>query len=404
MRAIYLDCFSGISGNMLLGALLQAGLPESELRGAWRSLPLMNYEIKISSVNKLGIQAIYVDVIPGEGHHHRHLPDIFRIIDRAAFSDKVKQQCKRVFTILAEAEAKVHGTTIDHVHFHEVGAVDSIVDIVGIVFALDYLGVEHIYASKVHVGSGFVQCSHGLMPVPAPATAELLKNIPTYQGDIRKELATPTGAAILAAYGQTYGAMPEGFTTDIIGYGAGTHDLAIPNVLRLHLGQIESPDRLKGQPTVASDLLWMVETNIDDSSPQVLAYVRERLLEFGVHDAWLTPIVMKKSRAAVMLSVLTGAQLKEKVCAFLFAETSSIGVRFYQVERVIADRKILTVTLPGGDVDIKVSSYQGKVTQVMPEYDDCQAVARRMGEPLKHIQQQAGQAAWDILLQDKELS
>ncbi len=396
MRAIYLDCFAGISGNMLLGALLQAGLPESELRAAWKSLPLENYEIQISSVNKLGIQAAYVDVIPGEGHHHRHLPDIFAIIDGAALSDKVKQQSKRVFTLLAEAEAKVHGTTVNHVHFHEVGAVDSIVDIVGVVFALDYLGVEQVYASKIHVGSGFVRCSHGLMPVPAPATAELLKTVPTYQGDVKQELATPTGAAILAAYGQGYGAMPEGFTTDVIGYGAGTYDLTIPNVLRLYLGRIAAPVK-PAESSVTADFLWMVETNIDDSSPQVLAYVVERLLELGVHDAWLTPLVMKKSRAAVMLSVLTGEQLKEQVCALVLAETSSIGLRFYKVQRTIADRKMVTVTLASGCVPVKISSYQGKVMQVMPEYDDCQDIARQTGNPLKLIQHQASQAAWDIV-------
>lgn len=400
MRAIYLDCFAGISGNMLLGALLQAGLPENELRAAWQSLPLENYEIHISSVNKSGIQAVYVDVIPGEGHHHRHLPDIFAIIDGSAVSDKVKLQSKRIFTLLAEAEAKVHGTTVNHVHFHEVGAVDSIVDIVGVVFALDYLGIERLYVSKIHVGSGLVRCSHGLMPVPAPATAELLKNIPTYQGDIKQELATPTGAAILAAYGQTYGAMPEGFTADVIGYGAGTYDLTIPNVLRLYLGHMEVPSKSSG-PNATADFLWMVETNIDDSSPQVLAYVVERLLGLGVQDAWLTPIVMKKSRAALMLSVLTGEQLKERVCALLLAETSSIGLRFYKVQRTIADRKIVTVTLPSGSVAVKVSSYQGKVMQVMPEYDNCQDLARQTGQPLKLIQHQASQAAWDIVLADQ---
>lgn len=393
MKALYLDCFSGISGNMLLGALLQAGLPEQELRTAWKKLPLSNYEIDIHSVNKCGIQAVYVDVKPGEGHHHRHLPDIFRIIDDSTLSDQVKQQSKRVFTILAEAEAKVHGTTSDHVHFHEVGAVDSIIDIVGIVFALDYLGIEHIYASKVHVGSGFVRCSHGLMPVPAPATAELLKNIPTYQGDIKKELTTPTGAAILAAYGRSYGEKPAGFITDTLGYGAGTHELDIPNVLRLHLGHISHQEEAE----VQSEGLWMIETNIDDSTPQVLAYVMERLLEMGVNDAWLTPIVMKKSRAAVMLSVLTPHKFKHKVCDFIFAETSSIGLRYYQVQRTMAERKMLRVTLAGGSVAVKVSSYRGQVIQIMPEYDDCQLIASQSKLPLKWIQQQASEAAWKLV-------
>ncbi len=396
MKAVYLDCFAGVSGNMLLGALLQAGLPESELRQAWKMLPLVNYEIEISSVNKLGIQAVYVDVKPGEGHHHRRLPDIFQLIDRSDLAGKVKQQSKRVFTILAEAEAKVHGTTVDQVHFHEVGAVDSIIDIVGIVFALDYLGIDRLCASKVHVGSGFVRCQHGMMPVPAPATAELLKNIPIYQGEIKKELTTPTGAAILAAYGQSYGDIPAGFTTEAIGYGAGSYDLDIPNVLRVYLGQIKDKQEGRSEADQAAGL-WMVETNIDDSSPQILAYVVERLLEFGVNDAWLTPVVMKKSRAAVMLSVLLAEELKETVCDFLFAETSSIGLRFYPVQRRIADRKMLDVTVSGSRVAVKVSSYRGKLTQMMPEYDDCQAAARETGLPLKLIQQQACQAAGMVL-------
>ncbi|MBU2703036.1 hypothetical protein Ga0466249_004172 [Sporomusaceae bacterium BoRhaA] len=399
MKVLYLDCFAGISGNMLLGALIQAGLPELELRAAWKKLPLSNYEIDIHSVNKCGIQAIYVDVKPGEGHHHRHLPDIFRIIDDSTLSVQVKQQSKRVFTILAEAEAKVHGTTSDHVHFHEVGAVDSIIDIVGIVFALDYLGIGHIYASKVQVGSGFVRCSHGLMPVPAPATAELLKSIPTYQGDIKKELTTPTGAAILAAYGRSYGEKPAGFITDTLGYGAGTHELDIPNVLRLHLGHVHQE-----KSDVQSEDLWMVETNIDDSTPQVLAYAMERLFEMGVNDAWLTPIVMKKNRAAVMLSVLTPYKLKQKVCDFIFTETSSIGLRFYPVQRTMAERKMIRVALSGGSsVAVKVSSYQGQVTQVMPEYEDCQIIARQSKIPLKWIQQQASENAWKFVHNNVEV-
>ncbi|MDU2066183.1 MAG: nickel pincer cofactor biosynthesis protein LarC [Sporomusaceae bacterium] len=382
MKAIYLDCFSGISGNMLLGALLEVGLPEAKLREALQSLPLDHYEIKVSKVNKLGIAATYVDVVTGEGHHHRHLPDIYKIIDQSALNDQVKVKSKAVFTLLGEAEAKVHGTTIDHVHFHEVGAVDSIVDIVGIVFALDYLGIEAVYASKVHVGSGLVRCSHGFMPVPAPATAELLKAIPTYSGQVEKELATPTGAAILAAYGKAFGDKPTAFATKTIGYGAGSHELSIPNVLRLYLGDVQE----------AEQELWVLEANIDDSTPQVLAYTVEKLLALGACDAWITPIVMKKGRSASMLSVLAEAAMKDTLCRTVFDETSTIGMRFYPVNRAIAERTLVTAKLSGGDIAVKISTYEGKIIQIMPEYDDCATLAKQTGQALKSVQEAAKQA------------
>lgn len=386
MKTIYLDCFAGISGNMLLGALIAAGLPEEKLRETLAKLPVDNYELKVEAVNKLGVAATYVDVVVGHGHHHRHLPDIFRIIDEAELSPTVTAQSKKVFSLLAEAEAKVHGTTPDHVHFHEVGAVDSIVDIVGNVFALDYLGIERVYASPVHVGSGWVRCSHGLMPVPAPATAELLKAVPTYQQQIEKELTTPTGAALLAAYSQGFGNQPDGFKAETVAYGAGSYDLEIPNVLRLYLGNLEEKN----------EDLWLIETNIDDSTPQVLAFTIEKLLSAnGVCDAWLTPIIMKKGRAASMVSVLVTAEQKAAVAELLLQETSSIGLRYHAVGRTIADRRLTSVQVEETSIRVKVSSFAGRIIQVMPEYDDCAALAKQSGIPLKRIQQTARQLAWE---------
>jgi len=241
MKTMYLDCFAGISGNMLLGALIHAGVPEELLREQLSTLPIDGYDIKVGKVVKNGIQAVYVDVqMTHEHHHHRHLADIFQIIDHSNLVEKVKQDSKKIFLLLAEAEAKVHGTTVENIHFHEVGAVDAIIDIVGTAFGFYYLGIERIYTSKLQVGMGFVECCHGLMPIPAPATAELLMNIPYYPGEIAKELVTPTGAAIIAALGAGYGAMPEGFISKTISYGAGTWDLVIPNVLRMQIGEMES--------------------------------------------------------------------------------------------------------------------------------------------------------------------
>lgn len=239
MKGLYLDCFAGISGNMLLGAFLHAGLPEEVLRENLSYLPIDGYDLSVERVTKCGISAVYVDVkLTHHHHHHRHLSDIIQIIDNSQLVQKVKDDSKKIFMLLAEAEAKVHGVTIEEIHFHEVGAVDAIIDIVGSAIGLHYFEIEEIHTSKLQVGNGFVECCHGLMPIPAPATAELLKKIPYYNGDISKELVTPTGAAVIAALGTSYGNMPQSFVSNTIGYGAGTWDLDIPNVLRMHLGEI----------------------------------------------------------------------------------------------------------------------------------------------------------------------
>ena len=387
MKTMYLDCFSGISGNMLLGALIDAGLPEETLRQQLSKLHLHGYELIIKKVVKCGIHAVYVDVklTHGHDHHHRHLVDIFTIIDSSELEQKVKDDSKKIFLLLAEAEAKVHGVAVDVIHFHEVGAVDAIIDIVGTAFGLHYLGIEAIYTSKLHVGSGFVQCAHGLMPVPAPATAELLKSIPYYSGDIKKELVTPTGAAVIAALGSGYGVMPEHFISESISYGAGTWELDIPNVLRMHVGQMMA--------TTIPNETMIVEANIDDLNPQVYPYVMDQLFAIGVFDVWLTPIIMKKNRSATLLSVLLNSKLLAEVTTILFKETSTIGVRHYIVQRTMATREIINVTVPWGQANVKVSSYNGKVCSITPEYDDCKRLATEYGIALKEVQQTVLEAA-----------
>lgn len=386
-NAIYLDCFAGISGNMLLGALLDAGAPEELLRAELAKMPLAGYELTISRVEKGGISAVYLDVQVDESvHEHRTLADIVSMIDNSALTPAVKDIAKRVFTRLAEAEGKVHGVPAEVVHFHEVGAVDSIVDIVGIAWALDYFKIEHIFASRLHVGNGFVKCCHGLMPVPAPATAELLHGIPYYQGEIAKELVTPTGAAVLATLGNGYGSMPENFTSSQIGYGAGTWNLDIPNVLRLYLGSVTSLEVQEKALNKDNEQCLVIETNIDDQSSELYGYVMEKLFAAGALDVWMTPIFMKKNRPAIKLSVLIADDCKAKAIEIILQETTSIGMRIYPVTRAMADREFIIVGLPWGDVKVKISSHQGRICNVAPEYEDCRKIAEESGVPLKVVQ------------------
>lgn len=373
-----LSCFSGISGNMFIGALLDAGLAEKDLRAMVRALPVSGYQLKFESAVKCGIKATHFDVLLDhhEHHAHRHLADIVKIINDADLSDRVKTRSISVFTKLAEAEAKVHGTTVDHIHFHEVGAVDAIIDIVGTVFGLETLGVEKLYAGNLRTGYGMIKCAHGSMPIPAPATTELLNGIPYTQGDIEKELLTPTGAALLTTLCDGFGDRPSGFISEKTAYGAGGWDLEIPNVLRAEVGCF--------QPLEKPDLL-VVETNIDDSNPQIFDYVMERLFTAGALDVWLTPIQMKKNRPAVTLSVLAPAALQEEIEKIIFTETTTIGIRRYAVERTAAERREETVKTPWGFVRVKISSFNSTVCSVTPEVDDCRKLAKENGISLKEI-------------------
>ncbi len=383
---------------MLLGALLHAGLPEEVLREKLSLLPVHGYDLIIEKINKCGISAIYVDVKLNhhdhhDHHHHRHLSSIFQIIDESQLKQKIKDDSKKIFLLLAEAEAKVHGVTVEEIHFHEVGAVDAIIDIVGTAIGLDYLGIQAIYTSTLQVGKGFVKCCHGIMPIPAPATAELLKNIPYYNGEIDKELVTPTGAAVISALGTGHGTMPVNFISKTIGYGAGSWDLEIPNVLRMHVGEIIGEES-------RSKKTFVIEANIDDLNPQVYPYVMDKLLEVGAFDVWLTPIVMKKNRSATMLSVLVCDSILDQVVTILFEQTSTIGLRYYATERKMAIREIIEVTVPWGKARVKVSAYDGKVCSITPEYEDCKIIAENYKIPLKKVQQISLETACNTLKED----
>ena len=398
---LYLSCFSGVSGNMFIGALLDAGFPEEAFRKMVSALPVSGYTLQIESVVKRGIRATHFDVeLDHHEHHaHRHLADIVKIINEAKLSETVKARSIAVFTKLAEAEAKVHGTTVEKIHFHEVGGVDAIIDIVGAVFGLETLGIEKIYAGSLRTGCGFIKCAHGAMPIPAPATAELLTGIPYTHGEIEKELLTPTGAALLATLCDGFGDRPEGFVSEKTAYGAGGWDLDIPNVLRVQVGQIVGqaslyPESLCPQESTRSrirearptiDDLIVMEANIDDCNPQIFDYVMDRLLKTGARDVWLTPVQMKKNRPAVTLSVLAPAELREKIEEIIFAETTTIGIRRYPVQRTAAERREETVETPWGSVRVKISSINGKVCSATPEYDDCRKLAEANGVPLKEV-------------------
>ncbi|CQR71261.1 hypothetical protein SOV_16230 [Sporomusa ovata DSM 2662] len=396
-NAIYLDCFAGISGNMLLGALLDAGAPAELLRAELAKLAVTGYRLNLSRVDKGGINAFYLDVQVDEAvQEHRNLADIIAIIEQSTIKPAVKESSKAIFTRLAQAEAKVHGMPLDEIHFHEVGAVDSIVDIVGIAWALDYLHIEHIYASRLRVGSGFVTCCHGLIPVPAPATAELLHGIPYYPGDIEKELVTPTGAAVLATLGTGFGNMPADFISSKIGYGAGTWNIAIPNVLRLYLGEVTGNGKNRQGENTKDEQCLVIETNIDDQTPEIYGYIMDRLFAAGALDVWLTPIIMKKNRLATKLSVLAAPDCQNKVAEIILQETTSIGMRCYPVARTMADREFIVIGLPWGDVKVKVSSYQGKICNVAPEYEECRKIAAKTGIPLKVVQQLALKEAMSV--------
>lgn len=300
-------------------------------------------------------------------HHHRNLNDIEEIINSSNLSDRVKKLSLDMFMKVAEAEAKVHGKKLYEVHFHEVGAIDSIVDMVGAAICLDYLKVDKIIASTVQVGGGFVKCAHGLMPVPAPATVEILKNIPINSGIVQFETTTPTGAAILVANADEFTEKID-FSIKKIAYGIGHRDLEIPNVLRVYLGEKEISQKVEEQ--------YMLETNIDDMNPELYGYVEEKLFEVGALDVFKTPIFMKKGRPGVKLSVLTNEKVEKDVLDIIFEETTSIGVRKYKVEKIMLNREFLKVKTEYGDITIKKSYYKGKLVKYKPEYEECKTIAK----------------------------
>ena len=381
MRIAYLDCLSGISGDMTLAALVDAGVPLAEVQAGLDSLGIAGLRLETNEVKKKGFRALKLTIHHEPEHAHRHVHHITEMIDRGTLSERQKALAKSIFVRLGEAEAKVHGTTIRKVHFHEVGAVDSIADIVGSAIAWDLLGVERVVASPVPTGRGFVEIAHGRCSIPAPATAELLTGIPLAPSDIEAELTTPTGAAIVATLAQSFGPLPP-MTIERIGYGAGDRELETqPNLLRLLVGQTgDGP---------AGEQLWMVETNLDDVSGELVGFCIERLWEAGALDVYTTPIQMKKNRPGIVLTTLCEPTAVEQIEAILFTETTTLGVRRWPVSRRKLERRMHTVATPWGPVEGKLATIPGRSPTFSPEYESCRRVAIEHRVPLRVVMEAA---------------
>lgn len=481
MKALYVEPFAGISGNMLLGALMDTGVPFAYLENELVKLHLGIYELIDRKVNKSGIDARYFNVITEEGmahehehsrghehdhihdhghehvheqthdhdhahphrmarsrlfklgqspgrapargkdhgtghtHVHRNLRDLEGILCASELDRDVIEKAKAVFRAIAAAEAKVHGKTVEEIHFHEVGAIDTMIDVVGNILALQYLEVEKVFTAPVNTGFGFVECAHGMMPVPAPATAELLRGLPHYRGPVDKEMTTPTGAALLRVLAEPVSEVPPGFRGNVIGYGAGTREVSIPNVLRVTLGVYE-PEKMAtagrtGGRIAASltgeaegnaaeteqngahcETLTVMECNLDNMNPELLPPVIDTLLAAGALDAWMQPVIMKKGRPATLLSVLCRRDDEAALQEILFTETTTLGIRSYQVVRHALERRWQQVQTPWGGIRIKEGMLHGRVVNGVPEFEDCRQLAKACGQPLKVIETAALQA------------
>ncbi|MGH9328089.1 MAG: nickel pincer cofactor biosynthesis protein LarC [Terriglobia bacterium] len=392
-RIAYLDCSSGISGDMFLAALLDAGLAEDRLLAELRKIPLGDYEFKTTRVMRSSLTANRVEIIIAAKQPERHLHHIESLIRQSALAATVKDKALTVFRRLAEVEGKLHGKPAESVHFHEVGAVDAILDIAGTCAGLELLGISELSCSPLNVGSGRVEAAHGTLPVPAPATAELLKGLPIYSSGVEGELVTPTGAALVSTLAAGFGPMPP-VTVESIGYGAGTRDFpGHPNIARLFLGQ-RSADA--GAPSRADDVVSVLQTNIDDMNPQLYGYFAERALAAGALDVTSKAIQMKKNRPGLEITILCAPERTEALTELLFNETTTLGVRIDESRRKTLSREMVAVETPYGPVRVKVSRREGRVVNVAPEYEDCQRIAREKSVPLKEVML-AAQAAYRLI-------
>jgi uncharacterized protein (TIGR00299 family) protein len=355
-------------------------------------LKLANYKIEASKVLKRYIAGTLVDVKTHKEGVERHLGDILDIIERSDLSEEVKGTSRAIFTKLAEAEAKVHGLDVEDIHFHEVGGLDAIVDIVGSVVGLRSLGIEEVYSSPLHLGTGFVECAHGMLPVPAPATLELVRGVPTYGRDVEAELTTPTGAAIITTLAKGFGRAPL-MEVGAIGYGVGHRDLPIPNLLRISIGEAVEA----GVWGYEEDVVTVIEANIDDMNPEFYDHVMGRLFEKGALDVFLTPIQMKRNRPAVKLSALAREANVSGVLDAFFEETTTLGVRLYEMRRKKLARESIVVETKYGRVDVKVGKLGDVVKNVSPEYEDCRRTASQLGVSLKEVYEEARRAAREMI-------
>ncbi|HET7107971.1 MAG TPA: nickel pincer cofactor biosynthesis protein LarC [Candidatus Acidoferrum sp.] len=380
----YFDCFSGISGDMTLGALLDAGVPIDQLRNDLIGLNLPGWELSSEKVWKNGMAATYAKVRAQDTTTHRSLGTILGLLEKSSLAPAVKNRAAAIFSKLGQAEAAVHDVPLEKIHFHEVGAIDAIIDIVGACIGFQALGIESFACSALNVGGGTAKMAHGVLPVPAPATARLLLGKPTYSNGIQKELVTPTGAAIVATLCSNFGPQPP-MTVNAIGYGAGTADLeAQPNVLRLMVGEAAEKNI-----SAESESIRVLEANLDDMNPQIYGYLLEKALAAGALDVFTTPAQMKKNRPGMLVTILCKPADESKFHEMFFAETTTLGVRAYTAERRVLARQWDTVHTAFGDVRIKVARLNGHIRQASPEFEDCRKLAEAQNVPLQRIMDEA---------------
>jgi len=375
MKIAYFDCFSGISGDMILGALVDAGLPLEVFTKLIDDLNLSGCRISSKKVKKSGISATKVDI--SFPPIRKSPAEILSLMESLDISQKLKEKSKSIFLTLAKAEAYIHQEDINSVHLHELGSIDTLIDIVGSVVGLDKMGIEEVYSSEINVGEGFVKTAHGYLPVPAPATAHILKGVPVYSSGVKAELTTPTGAAILTGFSSGYGSLPL-MKLEAIGYGAGEKDLPSPNLLRVLIGE-------KSTQSEQEDWVSVLETNIDDMNPEFYDYLIDFLLKKGALDVFLTPIQMKKSRPGMLLSVICYEKKQKEIIDTIFSETSTFGIRISRLRREKLKREIKNLKTPLGNIRVKLGILDGKIVSVSPEYEDCKKIALERKIPLKKV-------------------
>ena len=378
MKTAYLDCFSGISGDMFVGALLDAGLPFDKLEKALGSLPLDSYSLNMKREKRNEITATRFIVKTNEkGHAHRGFKDIKRIIGEGDLSDNVKERCLRIFSSIAEEEGKIHDLPPEEVHFHEVGAVDSIIDIVGAAFGVEFLGITSISSSSLPLGSGFAETGHGRIPVPAPATIALLKDVPVYDSGLKCELVTPTGAALVKEIVSSFGSMPP-MIVESVGYGAGSRDLPDrPNLLRIIIGK----DQTDGQ----FETIVILDANLDDTNPEWLGFMMDRLFDTGALDVYFSPIQMKKNRPGTHVQVIGSPDKRDNLMDTLFRESTTLGVRFRYSTRKVLERSQVEIDSPWGKINVKKVVQPDGSSSLQPEYESCRKIAEDKKIPLKEI-------------------
>jgi pyridinium-3,5-bisthiocarboxylic acid mononucleotide nickel chelatase len=386
MKTLYFDCFAGASGDMILGALINSGVEQAALIEQLELLGVDGWKIEFETVDRSGISATYARVQTAHEHAHRHLSDIHKIIYGSQLSDSIKSRAAKIFLRLAEAEARVHNQPVEKIHFHEVGALDAIIDVCGAAIGFELLGIDDFVSSPLRVGCGMIEMAHGRFPIPPPAVAELLKETPIYAGEIEGEFVTPTGAAIISTVCDRFARLPP-MNIESTGYGAGTRNHQnFPNVLRILVGEVELGI------ASADERLLMIETNVDDMSPQLFGYVMDRAFELGALDCYLTAVQMKKNRPGMIISILCLPADREKFMQMLFNETTTLGARSYEVSRRALPRATITVETQFGPIDVKVASNNNSVVNIMPEFEQCRAAAQRASVALREVQEAASAA------------